>query len=201
MRVLAGDTSPAQARMLDAAIVETDQLLQSFGALLRLARIEAQSPPGHETQVDLERLVGDAIELYAPIASERDIVLHADTMPALVHGDSDQLFQLLVNLLDNAVKFAPADSAVEVRLRASEHTTELEVADRGAGIPESERERLFDRFARMEAHRTSPGTGLGLSLARAIVLRHEGRIALLDNAPGLRVRVNVPPIRNLERLT
>lgn len=191
MRVEGGETSPAQARMLDAAITETDQLLQSFGALLRLARIEAQSPPEEDALVALDRLAEDVIDLYAPIASERGIVLHAQTMPAQVRGDSDQLFQLLVNLLDNAVKFAPADSAVEIRLRTLPQAVELDVADRGMGIPIAERERVFDRFARMETHRTSPGTGLGLSLARAIVLRHEGLISLLDNAPGLRVRVTL----------
>jgi signal transduction histidine kinase len=191
MRVEAGETSPTQARMLDAAITETDQLLQSFGALLRLARIEAQSPPEENALVELDRLAEDAVDLYAPIASERGIVLHAQTMPAQVRGDPDQLFQLLVNLLDNAVKFAPADSTVEVRLRALPHVVELEITDHGVGIPEAERERVFDRFVRLEAHRTSPGTGLGLSLVRAIVLRHEGRIALLDNAPGLRVLVTL----------
>ncbi|MDB5873255.1 MAG: sensor histidine kinase, partial [Ramlibacter sp.] len=106
-------------------------------------------------------------------------------------GDADQLFQLLVNLLDNAVKFAPTESRVEVRVRTAALTVELDVADHGSGIPEAERERVFDRFERLEAHRASPGTGLGLSLARAIVLRHEGRITLLDNAPGLRVRVTL----------
>ena len=189
MRVEADAVSPAQARALDAAIAETDQLLQSFGALLRLARIEAQSPPDGVALVDLQQLVEDAIELYAPIAGERGIVLQRHTAPAQVHGDADQLFQLLVNLLDNAIKFSPAYSRVEIGLRVLPHVVELDVADRGSGIPESERERVFDRFTRMESHRTSPGTGLGLSLARAIVLRHEGRIALLDNGPGLRVRV------------
>jgi len=74
---------------------------------------------------------------------------------------------------------------LEARIQALEAI----VADRGSGIPESDRERVFDRFERLESHRASPGTGLGLSLARAIVLRHQGRITLLDNAPGLRVRV------------
>ena len=189
MRVEADAVSQAQARALDAAIAETDQLLQSFGALLRLARIEAQSPPDDVALVDLQQLVEDAIELYAPIAAERGVVLQARSAPARVHGDADQLFQLLVNLLDNAIKFSPADSRVDIVLRALPQSVELDIADSGAGIPEGERERMFDRFTRMETHRTSPGTGLGLSLARAIVLRHEGRIALLDNGPGLRVRV------------
>jgi hypothetical protein len=189
MRADAGDGASAQARTLDAAIAETDQLLQSFGALLRLARIEAQSPPDGHVLVDLQRLVDDAVELYAPIAAERDVVLQAATVEVQVRGDADQLFQLLVNLLDNAIKFAPAASRVEIALRALPHAVEIDVADHGAGIPEAQRERMFDRFARLESHRASPGTGLGLSLARAIVLRHEGRIALLDNAPGLRVRI------------
>jgi signal transduction histidine kinase len=191
MRAEAASMPPAQTRALDAAIAETDQLLQSFGALLRLARIEAQSPPDGVAAVDLQQLVGDAVELYAPIGAERGITLRARTAPAQVHGDADQLFQLLVNLLDNAIKFSPPDSSVEIVVRPSPHAVELEVADRGAGIPEGERERVFDRFTRMETQRASPGTGLGLSLARAIVLRHEGRIALLDNAPGLRVRITL----------
>jgi signal transduction histidine kinase len=181
--------TPEQAGMLDAAITETDQILQSFGALLRLARIEAQAPPGQDARVDLDRLVDDAVELYAPIAAERQITLAVLASPAQTQGDADQLFQLLVNLLDNAIKFAPPASSVEVALRRTGQGIELDVADRGSGIPEADRERVFDRFERLESHRASPGTGLGLSLARAIVLRHQGRIALLDNAPGLRVRV------------
>ena len=192
MRVEAGDSASKQTRTLDAAIAETDQLLQSFGALLRLARIEAQSPPDGHAPVDLQPLVADAIELYAPIAAEREIALEADTTPARVRGDADPLFQLLVNLLDNAIKFAPSASRVEIVLHVAAHAVELDIADHGAGIPEAQRERVFDRFARLESHRASPGTGLGLSLARAIVLRHEGRIALLDNAPGLRVRISLP---------
>jgi signal transduction histidine kinase len=189
MRSEGARMAPEQAATLDAAISETDQLLQSFGALLRLARIEAQPPPGEDALVDLCRLVDDALELYAPIAAERQIGLECRSTPAHVRGDPDQLFQLLVNLLDNAVKFAPAGSRVDVGVRTTSNLVELEVADRGDGIPEADRERVFDRFVRLEADRASPGTGLGLSLARAIVLRHQGRITLLDNAPGLRVRV------------
>lgn len=182
----------APAPELDAAIAETDQLLQSFGALLRLARIEAQPPLQDATAVDLQALARDVLELYAPIAAERRIVLRDATAPASVRGDADQLFQLLVNLVDNAVKFAPADSAVDLGLDAAGAEVRLELVDRGPGIPAADRERVLDRFVRLEAHRSSPGTGLGLSLVRAIVLRHEGRIELLDAAPGLRVRLFLP---------
>ena len=184
-----GGDVPPQA--LDAALAETDQLLQSFGALLRLARIEAQAPVADEPLVALDALARDAVELYLPIAAERGITLRAELQPAPVRGDSDQLFQLLVNLLDNAVKFG-AGGEVEVAVRAASGEAVLEVADRGPGIPAAEHERVFDRFQRLDAHRGSPGTGLGLSLVRAIALRHGGHVVLADNAPGLRVRIALP---------
>lgn len=184
--------TPAPASELDAAIGETDQLLQSFGALLRLARIEAQPPLHDASPVDLQALARDALELYAPIAAERGIALRDDSGPAQVRGDADQLFQLLVNLVDNAIKFAPPRTEVALRLSKDESIVVLEISDAGPGIPPEERERVLDRFVRLEAQRSSPGTGLGLSLVRAIALRHEGRIELLDAAPGLRVRITLP---------
>ena len=179
---------------LDAAIAETDQLLHSFGALLRLARIEAQPPVHDEPVLDLAALARDAVELYTPSAGERGIVLsaqlpRADEAPATVRGDADQLFQMLVNLLDNAVKYAPAGTEVDVCLRRERGAVVLRIGDRGPGIPVADRERVFDRFQRLEAHRGSPGTGLGMSLVRAIAHRHGGHVSLGDRAPGLEVRI------------
>lgn len=187
----------ARIAALDVAISETDQLLQSFGALLRLARIEAQAPARDEPTLDLSALASDALELYTPSAGERGIALRGNLAPCRVHGDADQLFQMLVNLLDNAVKYAPADSVVDVALYAERNNVVLEIADRGSGVPAGDRERVFDRFQRLEGHRGSPGTGLGLSLVRAIVQRHAGQIELRDttpddSSPGLRVRVVLP---------
>lgn len=185
------ETEPARAG-LGKALTETDQLLHAFGALLRLARIEAQSLDAQAPAVALRPLAEDAIEMYAPIASERGIRLEARLHDVQVRGDRDQLFQALVNLLDNALKYAPTDSTVDTTLIDAGADVLLEIADRGPGIPETERERVFDRFQRLEAHRGSPGVGLGLSLVRAIVHHHGGRVQLLDNAPGLRVRVMLP---------
>jgi signal transduction histidine kinase len=98
----------------------------------------------------------------------------------------------VVNLLDNALKYAPAHSEVTLSLAQTPDGVALHLADQGPGIPESERARVFDRFQRLEAHRGSPGVGLGLSLVQAIVRHHGGRIALQDNAPGLRVQVLLP---------
>ncbi len=177
---------------IDAALGDTDQLLAAFSALLRLARIEAQAPSPDDPEIALDAVLGDAMELYAPIALQRRIVLRGDISAVHLQGDADQLFQLAANLLDNALKYAPEHSEVTVSLHSEADTAVLRIDDHGPGIPASDHERVFDRFVRLETHRGSPGTGLGLSLARAIVQRHGGRIALEDNAPGLRVRVLLP---------
>lgn len=178
--------------VLDAALAETDQLLQAFGALLRLARIEAQPGVADAPVVDLAELVADAAELYTPSAAELGLALDVETAACPVRGDRDQLFQVLVNLLDNALKYAPQGSRVRIALARGDGQAVLSVDDEGPGVPEPDRERVFDRFQRLEAHRGSPGIGLGLSLVRAIVLRHGGQVRLIDRAPGLGVRVALP---------
>lgn len=190
---LRGDAGIPRAS-LEPAIAEVDQLLQSSSALLRLARLEAQPPADADPEILLEPLVRDAIELYEPIAAERGIALLASLEPARARGDADQLFQMLINLLDNAVKYSPGDSRIEVSLRRDGAGVRIGIADRGGGIPEEERERVFDRFYRLEKHRGSPGSGLGLSLVRAVVHRHRGQIRLEDHAPGLRVCVWLPAL-------
>lgn len=179
-------------RKLDKALAETDQLLLAFGALLRLARIEAQAAGEDAPLLDLRAVIEDAVDMYAPIAAERGSRMLLSLQDAAVRGDRDQLFQLVVNLLDNALKYAPAGGDVEVALDATPGFALLRVADHGPGIPQAERARVFDRFQRLETHRGSPGIGLGLSLVRAIVQHHGGRIVLLDNAPGLRVEIMLP---------
>lgn len=185
-------SSDAARHGLDQALAETDQLLQAFAALLRLARIEAQAADADAPALDLRALIEDAAEMYAPVAAQRDIRIVQMAGEARVRGDRDQLFQLVVNLLDNALKHAPAGSDVELGLDVTPDGVRLQVTDRGPGIPEAERERMFDRFQRLEAHRGTPGIGLGLSLVRAIAHHHGGRVLLLDNAPGLRVQVMLP---------
>lgn len=187
--------NPAAATAgLDAALAETDQLLHAFGALLRLARIEAQPSVSEEPAIDFAELVGDAIELYTPVAAERGIALAVALDESDVRGDRDQMFQLVVNLLDNALKYAPADSTVRIGLERTPEGALLSIDDQGPGVPAADRERVFDRFQRLEAHRGSPGNGLGLSLVRAIVQRHGGQVRLVDLRPGLGVRITMPRV-------
>jgi signal transduction histidine kinase len=184
-------TEGATPTLIDAAILETDALLKTFAALLRLSRIEGQGPT-EGSLVDVAGIASDAVELYAPVAAAIGMHIDIDNEPALVSGDRDQLFQMVVNLLDNAMKYAAAGNSIQVQTRTTQDCVSLEVSDRGPGIPEGEHGRVFDRFQRLELHRGTPGNGLGLSLVRAIATRHGGRVELLDNQPGLRVVVAFP---------
>jgi len=182
-----------QAIALDAAVGEVDQLLSSSNALLRLARVQSQPRVDDDPLVALDRIARDAIDLYEPIAVERGIRMDATSIgPVSVRGDADQLFQATANLLDNAIKYSPGDGAVGVVVQASMTEAIIVVSDEGEGIPIAERARVFDRYYRLERHRRSPGTGLGLSLVQAVVHRHGGQIHLDDHRPGLRVTVRLP---------
>jgi signal transduction histidine kinase len=105
-----------------------------------------------------------------------------------ISGDWHLLSQALANLLDNALKYA-GGGLIELRVYHENGRAILEVADQGPGIPEADRQSVFDRFVRLEPSRTTPGNGLGLSLVRAIARRHDGSVVLADNRPGLRVRL------------
>lgn len=173
----------------DAAIAEADRLLATFQSLLRLARIEAE-PAAALAPVALDAVVADAVELWQAVAESAGLRIETELIvPVRVAGDRDQLFQLVANLLDNAVKYTPAPGTVGVSLARRGDEAVLAVADSGPGIPEDERERVFDRFVRLETHRGTPGSGLGLSTVRAIAVRHGAAIRLADARPGLRVEV------------
>ncbi|MFN7114680.1 MAG: ATP-binding protein [Alphaproteobacteria bacterium] len=178
----------------DGLLAEADHLLGTFNALLRIARIETGRQRGSFDSLPLHRLAFDVIELYEPLAEEKDIRITADITPAEMYGDRDLLFQALANLLDNAIKFSPPGSKIHVHTaRSAAGGAVLEVSDGGPGIPAPEREKVFQRFYRGEASRHTAGNGLGLSLVGAIAVQHGGQITLGDAAPGLRVRIDFPP--------
>jgi signal transduction histidine kinase len=174
---------------LEQTIAEADQLLATFNALLRIARIESGSHQNRLMKVDLVTLVRDAFELYEALAEEKNQTLTIDTKQAVlaVHGDRDLLFQALANLLDNAVKYTPSGGQILINLLCHDEQIELSVADTGPGIPLEAREKVLQRFYRLEASRSTPGNGLGLSLVAAVAQFHAIEMSLQDNQPGLRV--------------
>ncbi|MEM7251028.1 MAG: HAMP domain-containing sensor histidine kinase [Pseudomonadota bacterium] len=187
------------AAYLPDAIVEADRLLSMFNSMLRIARVEAESLEPFRDTVAVDAVMADVIELYEPVAEEKEITLGSTLAPhAQVLGDRDLLFQCFANLLDNAIKFTPHEGDVDVTVAVDEPTEKLGsmvrvmISDSGSGVPEEDRERIFRRFYRVETSRQAPGHGLGLSLVRAVIDRHRGRIALSNRHPGLCVELNIP---------
>lgn len=180
--------------VLQQTIGEADQLLATFTALLDIAEAEAGSPRAQLAPLDLAAFARDLADLYEPVAEEKglSLTLDAGRAPVEVRGDRHMLSRAIANLVENALKYTPAGGTVRVAVTPDGAMARLTVADDGPGIPAEERERVFDRFYRLEASRTTEGNGLGLSLARAVVRLHGGTITLEDNGPGLRAVVALP---------
>ncbi|OGA13934.1 MAG: two-component sensor histidine kinase [Betaproteobacteria bacterium RIFCSPLOWO2_02_FULL_63_19] len=162
--------------------------------LLTLARQEPDAAQRPDVEVDLAEIARRVLSEQAPLAAERNIELGItgdDDVAVPVRGDGEALRVMLGNLVDNAIRYTPGGGAVDVSLRATQDRAEIIVADTGSGIPESDRERVFDRFYRRDGSETQ-GSGLGLAIVKNIADRHGAVIALDDAEPGLRVRVSFP---------
>ncbi len=181
-----GDTSPHKEHV-ERSIADADQLLSTFGALLRIARIEAGGHRPDRVPVDLGTLVQDAAELYEALAEEKRLNVDASlASSATIQGDRDLLFQAVTNLLDNAVKYTPEGGRVALEVKRTEDAVDVTVSDSGSGIPAEERDKVLQRFYRLERSRRAPGSGLGLSLVAAVARMHHAALLLEDNAPGLK---------------
>jgi signal transduction histidine kinase len=188
-RLQAGDDP--DGTLLDQAIADADSLLTTFHALLRIAEVESGSRRRF-ARIDLSDLIDDVGELYEPVAAAHEQTLSVESGAHIrTLGDRDLLFQALTNLVDNAVKYAPSGGCIELAALETEAGPELVVADSGPGVPAEERENVLERFVRLETHRRSPGSGLGLSLVAAVAKLHSGDLLLEDNEPGLRVRMTL----------
>jgi signal transduction histidine kinase len=194
LALLGPDDPLARTDAIRAAIDEADRLLATFNALLGIAEAEAGVRDRMDV-VDLCEVARTAVEFYEPVAEERGFCLALESEPGImVRGDRHLLSQALANLIDNALKYGSGGYGGEVSIRVLRRDgwAALEVADRGPGVPEGDRQSVFDRFVRLEPSRSTPGNGLGLSLVRAVARRHDGTAALLDNRPGLRAVLEFP---------
>ncbi|CAN7258907.1 HAMP domain-containing sensor histidine kinase [Phenylobacterium sp. LjRoot219] len=187
----AEDAAEIEARTA-AALEEAARLQRLFEALLRLARVQSGGRVASEP-VDLSRLLADAAELHGPAAEERGQAIALDVEPGLVlQGSRDLLFQMVSNLLDNAVKFSPAGGVIRLGAARRPRTLDVWVEDQGPGIAPAEHGRVFERFYRSPGAEAAPGFGLGLSLVLAIAEQHAATVALEDAVPGLRAKISFP---------
>lgn len=185
---LLGDPgSEALRPVLEQTLSDAEAMIATFNALLDIARAEAGSERAAFGEVDLAQIVSDVVELYQPLAEDKNQAIET----ALATGHNIQanrhlLSQALANLLDNAIKYTPEGGKITVAVADGPTIT---VADSGPGISSDDREKVFGRFVRLDMTRTTPGSGLGLSLVNAVAKLHDAGLTLEDNAPGLKVEL------------
>jgi signal transduction histidine kinase len=196
--LLHADTPEAMRAAIERATADLDGIVAIFQALLRIAEIEAGSRRSAFTRIDIAPLLAEVEELYGALAEEHGITLAVRT-PAEVpaYGDQALIQQAIANLLDNAVKFSPPGGTVRLTASAGA-TVDIAVSDEGPGIPAAERARATDRFYRGESARSTPGSGLGLSLGAAVAHLHGGELLLEDAEPGLRAILVLPSLEEAE---
>ncbi|RWM05560.1 HAMP domain-containing sensor histidine kinase [Mesorhizobium sp.] len=182
---------------LEGTIAESDQLIKTFNAILMISRLEAGYSSETTSPVDLAATVSDVVELYEPVAEEAGVALETTVPEAVtINGNRELIGQALSNIVDNAIKYSTGATEapkVRVALERAGGEVKLVVSDNGHGIPDdADRARATERFVRLEKSRSQPGSGLGLSLAKAIMTFHNGRLDLLPANPGLSVVMSFP---------
>jgi signal transduction histidine kinase len=183
-----GASSAAAADAIEAAIAEIKGVLETFDALLRVGQIEAGARRAAFCPLDLAQIAGEVVEAFQPAAEEAGRMLSTRLeapMPML--GDKELLTQMIANLIDNAITHTPAGVRIEVAGERMAQGMRLTVADNGPGAPPGGLEAIFQPFYRGDSARTSPGSGLGLSIVAAIAELHGLDCSASDNSPGLKV--------------
>ncbi|MEQ9638364.1 MAG: ATP-binding protein [Devosia marina] len=193
------DTASVETReqALENVIAESDRLIQTFNALLMIARVEAGAPSGALSEINISEIVADVAELYGPVAEDEGIAVETRIAEGVrLKANRELIGQAMVNLLENAMKYArPEDGKsgrIDVSLSQQADRVSISVADNGPGIPDGERKRVLERFVRLEKSRSETGSGLGLSLVNAVARLHGGTFRIEDNAPGVRAVLEFP---------
>ena len=193
---------------LERTIEESDGLIRTFNALLMIARAESGQARDNMDDFDAADVANGIHELYEPLAEDDGMTLRVKTVPTPLHGNRELISQALANLVENAIKYgkpvaaaqplgadavaATGNKEILIEARSDGGQVLLSVTDHGPGIPEADRRHAVERFVRLEASRTQPGSGLGLSLASAVATLHGGDLNLSDARPGLRATLAIP---------
>jgi signal transduction histidine kinase len=176
--------------LIGDTIADLDAVLRIFSSLTRIAQIETQARKGAFRTVNLVEIAGEVVELYDAAAEQVGTGLTVvGNRDVLVTGDRDLIFDAIANLVDNAIKHGRPGGQVVVANENIDGKAVISIADEGPGIPAHEYEQVFKRFYRLEHSRYTPGNGLGLSLVAAVAHLHGARIEMLDNSPGLKLKL------------
>ena len=177
-------SAPKNTDMVVDMLAEADNILSTFSALLRISQVESGAKRAKFATINITQILSDVVELYEPLSFEKGQQLTFNQSESVtVFGDKDLLFQMLANLMDNAIKYTPENGQIHVAQTFIESSKgdylEIEIEDSGPGIPKEKHEKVFQRFYRLDESRgVSPGNGLGLALVHAVAKLHYGEIFL-----------------------
>jgi signal transduction histidine kinase len=187
-------TSVAQFQdAVGSSIHDVDTILETFGAMLRVAEIEGGARKAGFTVLDLAAVLRALVDDYQPVIEEAgDQLLSAIADDLPVRGDRQLLTQMIANLIENAVRHCPAPATITLAARREGGAVVVEIGDTGPGIPKEQHAKVFQRLFRLEASRTTTGTGMGLAIVAAIAALHGITMTLADNRPGLAICLRFP---------
>lgn len=188
--------------VMEEAIGDADSLIQTFNSMLSIARLEAGIDAVEWNDTNIGDLLTELAELYEAVAEDSDLTFNSDIADSpTLYCNKHLIAQCITNLLDNSIKYTGVDGEVALHLAGNDEQFTVTVSDNGPGIPEEERERVFERFVRLENERNSAGNGLGLSLVKAVVRIHGASLALEDNNPGLKTIITFNRVKRSEKDT
>ena len=191
-----GEVGAPAVPVIEDATRRVDELLALFTAILRIAEVEAGETRKYFVPVDLSAIVTDLAETYGDVVRDGGRTLASAVDPGLtIDGDRSLIAQAVINLLENAQRHTPTETAIRLRLSGTADRVLLTVADNGPGVAAADRERIVERFARLDHSRHTEGYGLGLNLVRAVARLHGGSLTFSDAVPGLIASINFPRYR------
>ena len=192
--LMSNPTSDNYKNSIQEVIQDIDIVINTFNSLLAISRVESGSISIDKEKIDINKLLENVIDLWEPLAEEREIILTDQSEKnILLDGNRNLLSQAISNLIDNAIKYGPNGNKINVGAKFEKDNVILWVSDNGPGVPDADKERVLERFTRLDISRNTQGTGLGLSLVNSSIKFHKGSISLLDSNPnGLIVKLVLP---------
>lgn len=192
--LMSNPTSENYRNSIQEVIYDIDIVINTFNSLLVISRVESGSLLLEKEKVDINKLLENVIDLWEPLAEEKNInLINQSDDNIYIEGNKNLLSQAVSNLIDNAIKYGPQGNKINIGAKFENENVILWVSDNGPGIPSKDKERVLERFARLDVSRNTQGTGLGLSLVTSSIRFHKGTIQLLDSKPnGLIVKLEIP---------